>query len=236
MGTSGSRDHVTGGVWTSANRAVGSITSSNAPSEENTDRALRNFVAASTASSPRSVTAPRKVATNIVGFISSVSQKGLEQTLRDYGLEHLIGKSFNEIYDAIIDYLGGESNTINQVDSRVALSDTWDELLGEAESAEELEELLKEQIEPEKLKVFLIKFFGNYIFAEFDNNYHEIFQEKFDEERLESELAFMKEYIHSLLEEKFNYEEDITNIDWNGVEGKKIIKEIQEKTYEVFKK
>jgi len=104
--------------------------------------------------------AARSIARNLGAFISDVGRVGLDKALRNAGWADLIGRPVNEILVGLLDRLGGEASTIDEVDARMALSELQDKYFGDAETAAELEQRLTDQVH--SLNDILSDFFGLY--------------------------------------------------------------------------
>jgi hypothetical protein len=104
--------------------------------------------------------AAREIAIRIGGFVADVEQRGLAQALERIGLGELLGRPLNEVLAGLLDRLGGAAATIDDVDARTALSQVQEELLGQAQTADEVEQILSAQVA--NLGALLESFFGRY--------------------------------------------------------------------------
>jgi hypothetical protein len=175
----------------------------------------------------------QKVAGNIGGFFSSIGELGFRETLRQAGLEALAGKPFKEIIYFLLDYLGGPSNTIDEVDARNALSRLLDELLGDADDFESIENILEEKSQGETLVNLLILFFGYYLYEQFCRVFYERLVTRVGEAKAESFLGSILDYIKEALRFK-SLDQDISKIDWAGAEGQQLTDNMLQTTLEVF--
>lgn len=175
----------------------------------------------------------QKVARKVGGFFSSVSSLGFAEALRQAGLGELVGKPVREIIFSLIDYLGGPSNTLDEVDARNALSRVSDELLEEATDFESMEKILEETSKEDKLSNFLIRFFGYYLYEQFCRVFYERLVARHGEPKAESFLDGILDYIRSALHLK-TLDQDITKIDWAGTQGQQLADDILQTTFEVF--
>src|SRR5438128_6563000 len=60
-------------------------------------------------------------ARNLGGFLSSVADVGLEKTLRDRGLESVVGKSATDVSDKFLDEFAGPASTLDNALARESL-------------------------------------------------------------------------------------------------------------------
>lgn len=109
--------------------------------------------------------AARGIASRLGGFISDVGRVGLEAALRNANWADLIGRPVQEILAGLLDRLGGEASTIDDVDARMALSKLQDKYFADAVTEAELEKLLTSQVDC--LDTLLQDFFGFYLFEVF---------------------------------------------------------------------
>jgi len=173
------------------------------------------------------------VAKNVAAFFSLVEQNGLREALKQTGLEFLQGRSGTEIILTLLDYLGGSSSTINDVDARNALAAVLDDICNAAEDYDDIETLLEEQANEEMLNVVLYKFFARYIFEQFCRIFYERLEIRVGEANAEAFLDGIRDYINSRVDDVSSHQ-DLDTIEWNGEEGLSITSEILEDTLEVF--
>jgi hypothetical protein len=176
--------------------------------------------------------AVQNIARNVASFISSINTIGFGETLKNTGLSSLIGKPIEELYFGILDYLGDSSNTVDDVDARKALSDLMDELLEDA-TAEDIEEILTTQATNEKIEEILHKFFGYYLFEQFQRVFYKRLVEKVGETKADSYLSGIAEFIKAKLA-NIACDRKLSGIDWTSEQGKRVIEEVMQDTFEVY--
>jgi len=175
--------------------------------------------------------AAREVASRIGGFISDVSRVGLEGALRNAGWSDLVGHPVQEILHALLDRLGGDASTIDDVDARMALSNLNAKYFSDAETAEELEQRLTSQVD--NLETVLQDFFGFYLYEVFCRVFFERLMQRVGDTRAHSFLKEISDFINSTLANRVA-SRDISRIDWAGPEGETITADIMETTLKVF--
>lgn len=175
--------------------------------------------------------AARGIASRLGGFISDVSSVGLENALRNAGWEDLVGRPVREILNALLDRIGGDASTIDDVDARMALSKLQEKYLAETATIEELEQQLTKQVD--KLDTVLQDFFGFYLFELFCRVFFERLVQRVGETRADSFLKDIANFINSTLANRTS-DRDISQINWGGPEGEAITAEIMETTLNVF--
>lgn len=237
MGTSKSYDAPTTPPWPDLKRRVSNLAPKGRLTRSSAREIAYDFIAVH--GGPKQMAggsggrAAQNVAHNIARFISSVEALGLQDTLRQEGLENLIGKSVNEISLTLIDYLGRHASTIDEVDARNALSRLMNELFEGAESFEDVERVLETKSQQAELETLLIKFFGYYIFEQFCRVFYERLAARVGENQAEIFLDGILDYIISALRHK-TLNKDVSTINWRGEQGKSVTSEILQETLEVF--
>ena len=237
MGTSNSYDAPTNPPWPDLKRRVSNLAQKGRLTRSSAREIVYNFIAVH--GGPKQMAGgsggrnAQNVAHNIARFISSVEVLGLQDTLRQEGLENLIGKSVNEISLTLIDYLGRHASTIDEVDARNALSRLMNELLEGAENLEDIERVLETKSQQSELETLLIKFFGYYIFEQFCRVFYERLTARVGENQAEMFLDGILDYIISALRHK-TFNKDVSTINWRGEQGKAVTSEILLETLDVF--
>jgi hypothetical protein len=174
--------------------------------------------------------AARSVAGRLGGFVSDIGRLGLAQALHKAGWDDLIGRPVKEILNALLDRIGGESSTIDEVDARMALSRLQDKFFAEAKTIEHLEQLLSNQVG--RLESLLQDYFGFYLFEVFCRVFFERLA-KLIGNKAQSFLNEIGSFINATLENRMAGR-DISKVDWAGQEGKAVTDEIMKTTFKVF--
>jgi len=172
-------------------------------------------------------------ARGVGSFLSRVGAVGLDEALREVGLPHLIGKSAGEIAEGLLDSLAGAASTLDEAAVRAALADLNEELLGEAETYEDVERVLTESVDSHGLAHILARFFGHYIFERFCRDFYERLVKKVGSVKASSSLDAIKDCIESAIRTKF-INRDVTRVNWRGGEGSRITDQILNDTVEIF--
>lgn len=166
-------------------------------------------------------------------FLSRVGAVGLDEALREVGLPHLIGRSAGEIAEGLLDSLAGPASTLDEAAVRAALADVNEELLGEAETYEDVERVLTESVDSQGLARIISRFFGHYIFERFCRDFYERLVKKVGSIQASSSLSAIKDCIESALRTKLA-NHDVTKVNWRGAEGSRITDQILRDTVEIF--
>lgn len=175
--------------------------------------------------------AAQGVARRLAGFVSDVGELGFENATKKAGWSDLVGRPINEVISALLDRLSGDSNTLDDVDARMALSTLQDEYFSSATTTEELGELIIAQTA--RLELFLLDFFGHYLYEVFCRVFFERLVQRVGEMKAYSFLADIRDFIRSTLSNRTAVR-NLSDIDWDGVSGQTMIQEIMETTLTVF--
>jgi len=175
--------------------------------------------------------AARSTARRLGSFISDVGRIGFEKALRNAGWGDLVGRPVSEILNALLDRVGGDASTIDDVDARMALSKLQEKYFADATTIEELEERLTNQVD--RLEMVLQDFFGLYLYELFCRVFFERLVQRVGDTRAHSYLNEIGDFIKSTLANRVT-NRDISQINWAGSEGETITAEIMETTLNVF--
>ena len=172
-------------------------------------------------------------ARNLGGFLSSVSEGGLENALRERGLGDVVGKSASEVADTLLDEFAGPASTLDNALARESLAEIRDEILKDAVTFEDVEKQLNTALDELGVFGILASFFGHYIFKMFCRNFYEEWVKKVGEAKASSGLSHIKNYITSSLRSKLAGRK-VEKVDWKKNEGRQIAENVLTETLEVF--
>ena len=174
--------------------------------------------------------AAQNVAQNIGGFFSSVANLGFRETFEQAGLGQLEGKSVREIAYSLLDYLGGPSSTLDQVDARKALTDLMGDIFHDVNSPEDVEEAMERISHGESFADMIQSFFGHYINAQFIRSFYERVTARRSGTQI---FGKIRNFIRAAVKFEVRHQ-DVSRINWSGDQGRQIIDNIFQKTLEVF--
>lgn len=175
----------------------------------------------------------QRIAAGFGGFITSVAERGLPAALEQAGLGELVGQPIGLILNALVDTLGGPADTLDDVDGRNALSRLWDELLGQAESADDVERILTSSAGDHALVDLLTRFYAFYLYEQFCRVFYERLVARVGDATADSFLGGILDFLGSSLREH-HITRDIRRIHWGGPEGRALADELLEQTLLVF--
>ena len=241
MGTSTNYKAPTSQQWANLKAKVTRLMCHGTPSSSNIKSVLQDFVSVnygpsrgtSGGGSTGGGQVAQSVARNIGGFLSSVADVGFAEAFELAGLGSLEGKSVSEIGHLLLDYLGGASNTIDQVDARKALSNLIDEILKDANSLEEVEKAMEAIAQGESLTNLILCFWGNFIYEQFCRKHYGQLVARIGEVQADKRIDDIKVCIFDILKH-LTLHQDVTQIDWKGSQGQQIMNKIHQDTLEAF--
>ena len=174
--------------------------------------------------------AARNVAQNIRGFFSSVANLGFREAFEQAGLGLLEGKSVREIAYSLLDYLGGPSGTLDQIDARKALTDLMGEIFHDVHSPEDVEEAMEKRSHGESFADMIRSFIGHYIYAQFIRAFYERVTARRTGTQIFSKI---RNYIRAAVKYEVRHQE-VSKINWGGNQGQQIVDTIFQRTLRVF--
>ena len=241
MGTSTNYNAPTEPQWKKLKGKVSRLTGHGQLNSTGIKGILRDFVnvnyGSSRGASGPGGTARRQVAQNaarkIGGFFSAVNDVGFRKAFEDVGLGSFEGKTLSEIAHALLDHFGGPSNTLDEVDVRMALCDLMDEILNNADSPEDVEKAMETRAHGEALDNLIRRFFGYYIYEQFCRDFYGRLVANIGNEEAEQSVNEIRDYICEALKDEIG-DQDMNQINWNGDQGEQIIGKILDETLEVF--
>lgn len=241
MGTSKGYEAPTEPQWADLKRDVSLVTASGSLSNVQASRILRKFVErnggarhmAHGGDGAGGSTAAANSAARLAGFAGTVADQGLDDALRDIGLERLIGRSAGEIALSLTDELCEDGDTLEEVDARKAMSDLNRELLEDARTYEEVTARLQERLGPGELGGLLFRFFGTYLYHKFCRVFYERLVRKYGEQKTEGSLGSIRRFIMSALRLQ-THGRDLARVEWTRQEGQRVAEDVLQQTLEVF--
>jgi hypothetical protein len=115
--------------WKAANTSLGKLTSGGIDRKA-LSKAGRSYVRArggSRAAASTSVSA-RASSAKLGGFLSSIGSKGINQTLRDFGLSHVVGSDVDRVMAAILDFIAPDASSRDDSIVRESICETLEKL------------------------------------------------------------------------------------------------------------
>jgi hypothetical protein len=176
---------------------------------------------------------PQRVASRLGRFLGQVGSVGVREALERSGLGAYAGREANDVILALMGLCGVEDGSIDAVDARNALSRLLDELLANAQTAAEVEEILTQKSDLASITDLMVKFFAYYLYEQFCRVFFEQLVQKHGDTRAASFLEQIRDYIASSLM-NHTIGQDVSRIDWDGPEADQLADRILRETLDVF--
>jgi hypothetical protein len=116
--------------WQAANRSLGRLASSGNNRTDLISKAGRSYVRALGGSRNAASSSPlaRSSSSKLGGFLSSLALNGVNQTLKNNGLSHVVGKDVDLVMAAIIDFIAPTPNSREESIVRDAICETLENI------------------------------------------------------------------------------------------------------------
>ncbi|MBZ9634615.1 hypothetical protein [Clostridium sp. FP1] len=220
MGTSKGYQPPTTPEWS---RAKGSLTrylNSNGDSG-NRRKAVLDYAAAhmQTSSFQGMASAGAKIA-QLYHLIASI---GAEKAFEELGLDHLIGKSSDEVFNGIIDYFSDGSGEIEDGIVKSTISQLLIDL-----KIDDLKDLQNYSFD-----YFFMKFVITYIEVDFKTMYYEKIMSDRTPDQAKALIDNINSFIAYSISDQYETKE-LANINWRSVEGQAIIESKCKECYELL--
>lgn len=232
MGTSADRTAGSGGNWTPLKHATNAYVRGlgNANSEGRARRVLERHVPILGGSGVASATAHagRSGITRLGGLLAGLGTHSAGQALSLIGLGHLVGRDRFTVLDELVTYIAGNGDDLDSGAARDAACDVLDEIFGEADSWEELDQVT---VDREQLGTILERFLALYVY-----NRVPVVAERLS--RLTDPVAMrqadqeMRQIISDLV--AIELPADPLSVDWGGQEGHAIAERSIASVYELL--
>ena len=167
------------------------------------------------------------------GFLSSITTVGLDEALRQVGLESLIGRPASEITAGLLNALAEPAGTLDEAAARKALEIINAELIAGARTYDEVKGALRSNLDKQGVERLVVKFFGEYLYQHFQQSVLKDWAKKVGAEQASSQLKKIKNCIASALKSKV-VNRDVSKIRWGGSEGLRIIEQVWRGTLKAF--
>jgi hypothetical protein len=177
--------------------------------------------------------AARSTGRALGGFLSSVSEVGLDQALHAAGLSELIGKPAKEVVSGLLDALAEPGSTLDEHAARLALAKLNDDLLRGADTYEDVELALSQALDQQGLGYIVASFFGHYLYERFCRDFYENWVKRVGSTQAARSLKSIKDYIESRIKAKLAGR-DFGKVRWHTRDGLKLAQQVLQDTLEVF--
>lgn len=108
-----------------------------------------------------SLKSANKIGRVFSSFISSGNN--IRETLASIGITDIESRSVNDIINHLIEYCSSDSSSIDDNAAKEATRLLMEELIGQADSIDDIDSLLAQRFEKESLEEVIVNYFGYYI-------------------------------------------------------------------------
>lgn len=232
MGTSKGYSPPTGYLWSSAKRAVTSMINSNC-SSESVGRAVAKYIQATKQGNGAILGSKNQLVANAgakaSNFFNYAQKYGLNESLREAGLQNLIGKSNEEVYSGLLDYFTESGSSLNESIVRDSMVEVMKDIFLDKDN-QSFDEIFNSLNMNDFIKSLIVKF----VQKDFITNFSEKIESKCDNldeyKKIEKDI---KEFINSEIDSNYKAE-DLNKIDWSGMEGREFINKKTTEVLEIF--
>ncbi|MFS0752616.1 hypothetical protein [Oceanobacillus sp. 1P07AA] len=229
MGTSKGYVPPTGYLWPDVKRDVTKMVKNNF-SSTSVDKTISSFAKALSSSGTTSPSRAIQSGSKALSFIDSVRRYGFSETLDRLRLSHLKNETPENVRTGLLQYFSdGGSEFYDNISSQ-SMNELMRELLKGINDISEYEDVIKSLDTGVFIQEFIIKFIQNCFFANFTEKLLTLFDRL---DRYEVAERSVKTHIRNSIERNFSAE-DIQKVDWNGIEGKKIINNLYNRALEIL--
>lgn len=177
--------------------------------------------------------AGRQAARELAGFASRVAELGLPGALQQIGLAHLVGQPVGKLVQGLIDHFCGPGSTFDQVDARNAMSRLTERLLDEAETPEQVGDILSGIVGQDQLGPLLMEYFAYLVYEEFMRAFYEQVLQRHGAEKADSMASGILDFVRGAVENQA-VDIDLANVNWFGAEGRHAAERVMQQTLRVF--
>lgn len=177
--------------------------------------------------------AAARVGRDLGNFAGRVREVGLADTLREFDLGDLVGRSARAVFTGLINRLCGPGSTMDESLARAALNDLRRGLLGTAKTFEDVERILSGVLEGIAIEGIIVTFYGCYLYQMFRRDFYERLMQKVGKEKARRSCDRIEHTIKAKLQAKVA-RRDPTKLNWRGAEGQRLAEDILETTLRIF--
>lgn len=161
------------------------------------------------------------------GLLAGFGSAGVGGTLSGLGLGHLIGAASLDLAAGLFDYLAGGGSDLDDAALQEALRDLFD--------AMHEQDLLTSDaaLSPELAESLFLRFFAYYLTVRIMFNITDVLERTVPGEAAARREAELRDYVVAMLQTNLA-SRSVFQIDWNGVEGSRIVDDISRDALEVF--
>lgn len=174
-----------------------------------------------------------RTAKNIASVFAKFISSDIKETLEYTGLTDINNKTVSDIINHLIEYCSGTATSIDDNAAKQATRLLLEEIIGQAESIDDTQDLLQQTFSQNTLEDIIVKYFGYYINELLSNWFYEKLIKDKNESDCNSLFRQIKDFIVERLSD-MDKKNPLQNIDWSSEDADKLIKNIQQDILTVF--
>jgi hypothetical protein len=178
-----------------------------------------------------SIRTARKIGGVFSKFISSGNN--IRETLESTGLIDIDNKSVDDVINHLIQYCSSNATSIDDDAAKEATRLLLEELMGKAESINDLQTLLEQTFTTSNLEDIIIRYFGYYINTLLSRWFYDNLIKSKKENDVNNLFNEIKNYVFEQVSDE-NKKYPLQNLDWSSEEADRLIKNIQQNVFNVF--
>lgn len=178
-----------------------------------------------------SIRTAKKIGGLFSKFISSGNN--FRETLESIGLSDIDNKTVGDIINHLIEYCSGSATTIDDNAAKEATRLLLEELIGQAETIDEVENLLQSTFNDSSLEDIIIKYFAYYINELLSRWFYEKLIRTKKESNVNNLFDEIKNYVFEQVKDA-NKNYPLQNLDWSSNQAENLIKDIQQNVLTIF--
>jgi hypothetical protein len=150
---------------------------------------------------------------------SGLAGPGLTPTLESLGLQQLVGGSRFDVVEGLVDEIAGSGDALEEQAARTAALDVLNEVFGDAETYEQLEEA---SLDRDGVLAILQSFIAAYVYARLAPALDERLNKLADPKLVRRREPEMREYTKATVQLELEGVE-ASRVDWGGPQGQQLL-------------
>lgn len=175
-----------------------------------------------------------KTAQKLGGFLDAVKLNGFKSALAGIGFKATDTTQVNDTINYLLEYCAGVAATLDETAAKAAEKQLLQEIESDAKSFSELEKIFEEKIKDYGIEELLIKYYAFYIYEHLSIDFYEKLIEEKGKIATTKFFTQLKDFLFESVK-NISRKSNLDKINWAGIEGDKLVKDIFEDTLKEFK-
>ncbi|MBG9810091.1 hypothetical protein ABD68_00160 [Bacillus endophyticus] len=165
--------------------------------------------------------------------MSNVRQYGFEEAVHRLNISLFNGMSVLDFTLSLTDFFSESATSLDDSDSRNAMSRLTEELFDGGSNVEEFSEIIEQKMDTLGIEGIVTKFFSYYLYEQFCRVFYERLVTRVGDIKAESFLSGIFDYITSEVQ-LMNSDNSLTSIDWGSSDVNNTCSDILHRTLLVY--